>query len=106
MKVNVYRFDQALLPSGRMDLFDVPVPLTEDHWTAMDVLDYISLHLDPSLAYYKHSACNHGICGRCLIQVNGKPALACLAVVDPAGKLVLEPARNRAKVRDLVTMDP
>ena len=88
--------------SPRPERFEVPVP-PADEWTVMDVLDYISEHLDPTLGYYKHSACGHGICGRCLLTVNGKPALACTARVDPAGSLSLAPAPRRRVVRDLVT---
>ena len=72
--------------------------------TVMDVLDYISLHLDPSLAYYKHSACDHGICGRCSVSINGKTRLACIEVVNrAAGCLFLAPVPGREPVRDLVT---
>lgn len=105
MKVRVYRFDPELVAQGRFDEFEVPVPTGEDSWSVMDVLDYISLELDPSLAYYRHSACNHGICGRCVLQVNGKTRLACLHIVDPGQPLVLEPAAKRQRVRDLVTKD-
>jgi len=104
MKVSVYRYEEQLIPEGRFDTFEVPIP-AGDLWTVMDVLDYISLHLDPTLAYYKHSVCNHGICGRCLLRVNGTPKLACTCTVDPDSPLKLEPAANRQCVRDLVTRD-
>ena len=29
--------------------------------TVMDLLDYISQNIDPSLGYYRHSVCNHGV---------------------------------------------
>lgn len=105
MKVSVYRYEKEMIPDGRFDEFEVPVPEEGDSWTVMDVLDYISLHQDPSIAYYKHSACNHGICGRCLLQVNGNSRLACLEVVDPQKELILKPAKNRLCVRDLITLD-
>ena len=88
----------------RLESFEVPAD-PADELTVMDLLDYISRHLDPTLGYYKHSACGHGICGRCLLTVNGKPALACITKADPSGRLVLEPAPNRAVVRDLVTWE-
>lgn len=71
--------------------------------TVMDLLDYISQNIDPSLGYYRHSVCNHGVCGRCLLRINGKPALACTARVrDYEGDLLLEPADRSRAVRDLV----
>lgn len=84
------------------ECFEVPSD-PADELTVMDVLDYISEHLDPTLGYYRHSACNHGICGRCLLTVNGKATLACTARVDPSAGLKLEPAPGREVVRDLVT---
>ena len=82
---------------GARCTFEAPADGT---WTIMDVLDYIALHLDPSLAYYKHSACNQGICARCMLKVNGKTALACTC--RPEGDdLSLEP-RAGSVVRDLV----
>lgn len=72
--------------------------------TVMDLLDYISQNIDPSLGYYRHSVCNHGVCGRCLLRVNGKPVLACTARVrDYGGELLLQPAEGARPVRDLVT---
>lgn len=71
-----------------------------DGYTVMDVLDYIARHLDPTLGYVSHSICDHGICGRCTVVVNGKPALACLALAD-ADRIELAP-RKGSVVRDLV----
>lgn len=80
------------------------ISMAEQHrMTVMDLLDYISTHLDPSLAYYHHSVCNHGICGRCALAVNGKNGLACLTTVDPLPCIHLAPAKGRQVVRDLVT---
>lgn len=100
MLVEILRSQTAAEP--RWESFQVPADPAEE-WTVMDVLDYISEYLDPTLGYYKHSACHHGICGRCLLEVNGKPALACTARVDPDGRLALGPAPHRRVVRDLVT---
>ena len=70
--------------------------------TVMDLLAYISKNIDPSLGYYSHSACNHGVCGRCVLRVNGKPALACVTRVRDYDRLELAPANMDRAVRDLV----
>lgn len=101
MLVKVYRYT----PEDNReyyDSFEVPVP-ADQNWTVMDTLDYISLHLDSTLSYYKHSTCNHGICGRCSVMVNGKTRLACLEVVNQYSELTLSPAQNRRVIKDLVT---
>ena len=38
----MYRYDPDLLPQGRFEEFEVPVPAGRDLWSVMDVLDYIS----------------------------------------------------------------
>lgn len=79
------------------------VPDTGRRMTVMDVLEYITLHFDPTVAYYHHSVCDHGICGRCALRVNGKTALACLTVANDFQELHLSPAAGRTRIRDLVT---
>lgn len=102
MKVKVYRYDHLENKEGYFDEFEVPVP-KDENWTVMDVLDYIAQNLDSSIGYYKHSVCNHGICGRCIMRVNKKTKLACLCVANDYEELVLEPMRKRKVIKDLVT---
>lgn len=101
MTVLMDRFDPE---SGKQwtDSFEVP-EVEKRRMTVMDVLEYISLYLDPSVAYYHHSVCGHGICGRCLVRVNGKSALACITVANDYESLHLAPAAGTV-VRDLVTV--
>lgn len=83
------------------DEYDVPV---QAGTTVMDILDYIYDNLDSSLAYYRHSRCNQGICGRCAVKVDGKTVLACTAVVDyEKNNITLDPAGNNI-IRDLVVL--
>ena len=100
MTVQIDRFDPE---SGKewTDSFDVSA-VDQRQMTIMDVLEYISVHMDPTLAYYHHSVCNHGICGRCALSVNGKTKLACLTVANDYDELHLAPAKGRSVVRDLV----
>ena len=99
--VRVSRFDPSVDQAAHLDTLQVPVPPNEK-WTVMDVLDYIRLHLDGSLSYYRHSACDHGICGRCVARVNGKARLICQHIVPEQGELVIEPLANKTVVKDLV----
>lgn len=102
MIVKVYRFDPSIDEEGYFVEYDVPVS-NNANWTIMDVLDYISLNIDSSISYYKHSVCNHGICGRCTLNVNGKLKLACIDIANNYDELVLEPLKNRKTIKDLVT---
>jgi len=105
MKVKLYRFDPSKDETGYFDEYEVPVP-KDVNWTVMDVLDYILLNIDSSISYFKHSACYHGICGRCVLRVNGKPKLACLCIANEYDELVLEPRSKKNVVKDLVTKVP
>lgn len=70
--------------------------------TVMDLLVYITKNMDPTLAFYSHSVCNHGICKRCILKINGQPQLACTARVRDYESLHLSPANERQVIRDLV----
>ena len=100
MKIKVFRMDPSIDNNSYFQDYDVPVN-EEEKWTVMDVLDYIILNLDSTLSYYKHSICNQGICGRCLLKVNGRARLACVHRVLE-DELLLEPINSKV-VKDLVT---
>jgi len=100
MNIKIYRYDPQKDEQGYYQEYDLPVH-KEDLWTVMDLLRYIAANIDPTLAFYCHSACNHGICGRCALKVNGKVRLACTCLV-PDAPVVLEP-KNKKVVKDLVT---
>lgn len=70
--------------------------------TVMDVLVYITQNIDPTLGIYSHSVCNHGICKRCVLRVNGEVALACTTRVSDYEELHLSPANSSHVIRDLV----
>lgn len=101
MKVTIHRYDPDTQRKW-IDSYEVPVSDGRS-LTVMDVLDYISSNLDHTLAYYKHSTCNHGICGRCSVRVNGAVKLACIAQVDTSADLEVAPVPTRTLIRDLVT---
>ncbi len=70
--------------------------------TVMDLLRYLTENVDPTLGYYSHSVCNHGICKRCAVCVNGETVQACTTAVKIEKQLHLSPAGQRQPVRDLV----
>lgn len=97
MKVTIYRSS----PEKHFDDFSIPFK-PEEGYTIMQILRHIQESLDPSLAFFSHSACSHGICGRCLLKVDGKSVLACVALADK-DSLLLEP-RNERPVKDLLCL--
>lgn len=101
LHVKILRFDPDGDAQERYDLFKVSIPQGET-WTIMQVLDKISQHHDPSLAYFKHSACYHGKCRQCTVRLNHKVVLACQTIVPSTGEIQLDPVSRSRLIRDLV----
>ena len=101
LTARVLRFDPSVDRAAYFETFKIPIS-AEEKWTVLDVLDFIQLHLDGSLSYYRHSACNRGVCSRCVARINGKVGLVCEYIVPVEGELVLEPPPGKSVVKDLV----
>ena len=100
IEFQIYRSDPHS-EEERYDSFSVELPDGEK-WTTMQILDEIYTTQDPTLAYFKHSACNHGKCNRCTMRLNGKVILACQTYISEHGTYKLEPVSKKRLVRDLV----
>lgn len=100
MKVYVQRYHPD---TGERWIQMYEVDCSKRSMTVQDVLEEIAQGTDPSLGFFRHSSCNHGICGRCSVDVNGYTKLACIERVEGYTELHLSPAAKRIVVRDLVT---
>ncbi len=89
--------------SDREEYEEYQVEVKDNETTVMDILDEIYENLDHTLAYYKHSTCNQGICGRCAVKLNGRTVLACMEKVDSSLDTITIGPKNGKVVRDLVT---
>jgi succinate dehydrogenase/fumarate reductase-like Fe-S protein len=101
IRVTIQRFNPSMETAARFQTYDVPF---STGLSVMNVLDYIYEHVDGTLAYYSHSACRRGVCGRCMLVINGKAGLACQTPVH--GDLTLETPKQFPIVRDLVYSAP
>ncbi|WP_102050545.1 2Fe-2S iron-sulfur cluster-binding protein [Pygmaiobacter massiliensis] len=99
MTAKIYRFDPTIDKQPHYDAFELDIK-AEDCMTVMDLLTYIADNLDGSLSFFSHSACQHGICGRCGVKCNGKPGLACETVLT-GEDVTIEPIKADV-VKDLV----
>lgn len=99
MIAKIYRYDPTVDTEPYYQSYDVQVN-AGDRMTVMELLLYISENLDGTLSFFSHSACQHGICGRCAVRYNGKPCLACEKVLDGTDATI-EPVRQPV-VKDLV----
>lgn len=98
MKVTVFRHN----PTGEEkapSVYELPFSKNEGR-TVLSIIRYIHENIDPTLSYFSHCVCDRGICGRCLMDVNGKKQLACAFVPD-TDELVINP-KNNNHFKDLV----
>lgn len=75
--------------------FDLPDLVGESVSTA---LQYISRHIDGSMAYYL--SCRRGICAACVVRIDGKNEKAC--VVEARDGMVIAPTNIRLMIKDSV----
>jgi len=94
-RVEIIRRD-APGEAGRVDVFTVPFVPDK---TVLQVLLDLFGERDRSLAF-RRQRCNRGVCGACLMRVNGQAKRACSTPMMPA--MVLEPAQEGDLVKDLV----
>jgi succinate dehydrogenase/fumarate reductase-like Fe-S protein len=67
-------------------------------WSVTNVLKYINETLDGGLAHY--ISCRRGVCGECVVRMDGRPKLACMEIVT--GDVTLEPVSEERVIKDLV----
>ncbi len=99
MLVKIFRFDPSVDCQPHYDSYSVEMR-PEDKMTVMELLNYIADNVDSTLSFFSHSACHHGICGRCAVKCDGKACLACTTVLD-GEDVVIEPLKADV-VKDLV----
>jgi succinate dehydrogenase/fumarate reductase-like Fe-S protein len=103
LSIHCYRCAGPGAP-GRFQEYLVPL---ERETSLQEVLQQIGGQIDPTLAFYQHAACRQGLCGECLVRVNGKAALACtMPVSAESGVLMVEPVSRERVIRDLLCGPP
>lgn len=94
ININCFRYDPSADRKPRYQNYKIPFMAGV---TAHDMLEYIYENLDSSLAFF--SSCRRGICGRCMIRVDGKSYLAC--EVEITGDAQIDPLHPDRVIRDL-----
>jgi len=98
MKVKIFRFNSETGENGFSN-YELPFG-TERGLTLLSIIQYIHENMDSTLSYFSHCVCARGICGRCVMNVNGKARLACDYVPDE-DELIVNPLNNK-HFKDLV----
>jgi fumarate reductase iron-sulfur subunit len=100
IQLEVLRYNPETDTAPRYQTYSVPCL---EEWVALDALNYVKDHLDPTLSY--RWSCHMAVCGSCGMMVNGEPKLACKAFIHEykEGQIKVEPMANFPIERDLVT---
>ena len=81
MIAKIFRYDPTVDKEPYFKEYEVTID-PEEHMTVMALLEQIAETMDGTLSFFSHSACLHGICGRCAVKCNGKAGLACQMAVS------------------------
>lgn len=97
--LKVFRFDPSTDEEPRFETYEFPVEDTTQTWSVLKALRWINAHVEPVQFDYN---CRWGGCGRCGMNVNGVPHLACWCAIE-AGKIyTVEPLAGFPVIRDLI----
>jgi succinate dehydrogenase/fumarate reductase-like Fe-S protein len=75
---------------------------TDAGMSVLVLLDRIQKHIDPTLSFRSY-CCGLQMCRSCLMKIDGKKSFACITIVRPGERIVVEPASFPSlHVKDLV----
>jgi len=94
-RVKVFRFDPEKETTPRFETYE---NIPYEGMRVTDVLNYIYQHIDTSLAF--RYSCRAGLCGVCVLKVNGKACMACHKIAEK--EMTIEPSGQYDVVKDLV----
>jgi len=97
-RVTVLRLDPESGIGPTVNTYEVALP---EPITVLGLLNDIFARVDPTLAY-RRCRCYRGVCGACLMSINGRNQRACSVLVHPGDELTIGPALGYTVIRDLV----
>jgi succinate dehydrogenase / fumarate reductase, iron-sulfur subunit len=106
IKLDLFRFDEAVDVVPHRDLVEVEVP---ENTTVLDALETAKAEIDGSISFRR--SCRSAICGSCSMNINGVTGLACKTnvkdVIKKDGSISVDPMPNFQPMKDMVVhMEP
>lgn len=95
--IHLKRFHPYRDPSYYTHSFEVPL---RERSTVLEALIYIYENTDSTLAF--SFSCRYERCGLCAVMVDGRPALACVTLLEDGQEIA--PLRNLPLLKDLVVL--
>lgn len=96
--IEIFRYDPQKDKAARYQSYKIPL---EKNMSVLRCLEYIREEIDGGLAY-RMQECKIGVCGLCLMRINGKIRLACKTLIKEERSLKIEPVDKQRVIRDLV----
>lgn len=97
---SIFRYDPAVDEQPHYQAYTIPV---QQELTLQAVLEYIYENYDDQFAFRK-GKCYQGICGRCVVKLNGKPVRACSTLLKAGATVQVDPVNQEKVLKDLVTI--
>jgi succinate dehydrogenase/fumarate reductase-like Fe-S protein len=96
---SVFRYDPEKDSEPRYEEYSLEA---DTEMSVLVLLDRIQKDIDPSLSFRSY-CCGLQMCRSCLMKINGKKGLACITIIRPGERLVVEPVSFPSfHVKDLV----
>lgn len=96
MKISVQKYDPSVDKEPYTKEFEVDY---HENMTVLEALVAINDKIEPIVFDY---SCRGRTCGRCAMELNGQPCLACVTTVKEKGKNEVTPLSGFPIVRDLI----
>ena len=96
MKISVQKYNPSVDAEPYFGTYEIEHTA---HMTLLEALVVINDTIEPIAFDY---SCRGRVCGRCAMTLNGTPCLACVTLVEDAGKNEVTPLKHFPVVRDLI----
>ncbi len=102
VRLKILRYNPQVDTAPHYETYDLP--LTEEKMNLLQALETIYQHYDESLVFRRY-CCGIQFCNSCLMLINGKPAHACLTIVDAGAEYEVAPLKGKQVLMDLIVRD-
>ncbi|HWQ43597.1 MAG TPA: 2Fe-2S iron-sulfur cluster-binding protein [Desulfosporosinus sp.] len=98
IRLKVFRFDSDLDAEPYYSNYTLP---WTDGLTLLMAIKRIYETIDPTLGF-RNYFCGRGLCGSCLMTVDGRVKKSCHVILEADREYLVEPLKNYPVIRDLV----
>lgn len=98
MKINIFRFNPFI---NTIPYYTSYILSLQEEVSVLQALDYIYMYLDGNIAY-RNYRCFEGVCGSCMVHLNGRNVKGCEMILKPGEEYTIDPVKGYPIIRDLV----